>query len=88
MDGKVYIIIQSWQIQDDSGLDILSVYESREKAIERLKAEYEQDVVWLSESKNCYEEDFDENYCKNTESFVSKNESYSKNEITEKYLIK
>lgn len=88
MDNKVYILLQRWQTPYDSSTDIIAVYESKEKAIDRLKAEYEQDIIWLEDSKNCNQEDFDENKHQDLISIVRKNETFSINEITDRYLIK
>lgn len=88
MDGKVYVILQRWQTSCESGTDIIAIYESKEKAIDRLKAEYEQDIVWLENSKNCNQEDFDENEHQDLMSIVRKNETFSINEMDDRYLIK
>ena len=46
---KVYVVQQEWQCPDEQNHNVVGVYDSREKAQEKMKSLYEEDLEWMKE---------------------------------------
>jgi hypothetical protein len=79
---KVYIVQQEWQCPDEQNHNVVGVYDSREKAQEKMKSLYEEDLEWMKEiNSDC--EELDENEVQDNYTFVQFEEYWSENSIQE-----
>ena len=79
---KVYVVQQEWQCPDEQNHSVIGVYNSKEKAQEKLKNLYEDDLEWMKEiNSDC--EELDENEVQDNYTFVQFEEYWSENSIQE-----
>lgn len=80
---KAFVVTQEWQTGDEHEHTIIGVFDSREKAVAKIRDLYNDDLEWMTQDLKFSFTELEENECNDGYSYIYCDGYFSENSIEE-----